>query len=108
MKEVKSNRAWREECEALRNQVADYKAACEQKQEIIYGLMKQVEGVEVRVKPAPMLVQRRFFWATMEGRGLVLTEIHHTVDGEAIYSNFHSHAIPTVGKDGTLTFEVPE
>lgn len=36
-----------DEIQQLRNQLEDYKTACEQKQEIIYGLAKQVEGADV-------------------------------------------------------------
>lgn len=58
------------------------------------------DHLDYRVKPEPKTEQRRFFWANIEGRGLVLTEIH--------CADFHSPAIPTLGIDGLLTFEVPE
>lgn len=39
-----------DEIQRLRKQLEDYKTACEQKQEVIYGLMKQVADQQAEIK----------------------------------------------------------
>lgn len=72
----------------------------------IFSLL--LNGLEISVKPETKFVQHRFVWLRKERLGLVPVYIDPSIDAEAVYNSFHSYAIPTVGIDGLLTFEVPE